>query len=205
MGLKMSVVIIEGRPKCTVPELIESFGFKNVLFNREDIFGNDLYPGKGIVAVSPGKNYTVIAHDTLPVSIINPDFSDKQYFYEITLRRYFETGNMMAVLLHSVTNTYGMSMQKNGSYSFLYGSSGGLHRSKGRKTKIELDYLENSFTNEEGQTIFRVDGDEYTTDQLGENMVLWNVEDFTGLPSGTLAGWPTQVFTVSDEHLKRNN
>lgn len=201
MGLKMSIVVIEGKPKCTVPELVESLGFRNISFLEDAPFSQYINPAPGYIAVAFWKDFTVIAHDHLPMSMINLDFADKQYFNEATLRRYFETKNNMAVLLHSVSNTYGMSKRSGNSFSMVYGHCGGLHISRGEKTEIEKKYLENSYTDPDGETLFRIDGRDFTRDQIGENIVLWNLEDFTGMPSGELFDLQARAFTGTDEHL----
>jgi hypothetical protein len=201
MGLKINLVIVEGRPTCSELELVESLGFKNICFHQQVPLENYIDPAEGFIAIAFWNNFTVIAHDTLPISMINLDFSKKRYFNEVTLRRFFDTTNSLSVLLHSVTNTYGMCLIKGKRYSVIYGHSGGFQMTRGERTQIELDYLENSSINSMGETIYKVDGDDLTHDQIGEDIILWNIEHFTGKPSGELFDLPAQVFKVTDDHL----
>lgn len=201
MGLKKNIVIFEGRSKCSEFDLIESLGFRNISLNQNTSLGNYIDPEEGFIAIAYWNNFTVIAHSTLPISMINLDFSRRRYFAEITLRRYFETKNTLAALLHSATNSYGMCLRKGNKYSTLFGHSGGQSYTGGERTQIELDYLNNSYENSAGETIYKIDGEEFTHDQIGENIILWNIRHFCGSPPGELYQLDARIFKVTDDHL----
>lgn len=201
MGIKKSLLIVEGKPKCSTFELVQSFGFENITFQDNDSMSNYINPEPNFVAVAYWNNFTVIAHETLPFSMIEQDFARRRFFHEITLRRYFESRNTLAVLLHSVTNTYGMSLNKDKKHSQLYGYHGSSPWTYGEKTQIQLDYLKSSYKNTNGEVIYLIDGEKYTHDQIGEDIILWNIEEFVGKPSGYLYDLEAEIFKVTDEHL----
>ena len=108
MGIKKNLVIFQGRPSCSTLELIESIGFRNIVPCENSLLDDYICPNNDVVAVAYWGDFTVVAHDSLPMSMIHQEFSRRMFFEEITKRRYFKSKNSLAVLLHSATNTYGM-------------------------------------------------------------------------------------------------
>lgn len=201
MGLKKSILILEGKPSCSTIELIESFGFRNIMFHKVATLDNYIDPEEGFIAVAFWNEFTVIAHNMLPLSMIELDYSNRRYFQEVTIRRYFETKNSLAVILQSTTNSYGMSLLKDGKYSGIFGSDNSNPWEWGERTQIELDYLQNSYINSSGKTIFKIKEEDYTHDQLGENIILWNIENFVKKPTIELHQLEAEVYKINDEHL----
>jgi len=201
MGIRKNLVFIEGIPKCSKLELITSLGFEHITFHEQASLGTYIAPPVGFIAVAHWNNFTVIAHDTLPMSMIESDFVRRRYFQEVTIRRFFNSKNTLAVCLESNTNFYGMALRKGNTESGVYGKSGSRPHAWGERTAIEADYLANSYLNEQRDRIYTIDGKELTHDQLGENIILWNIESFTGAPAGEVYELTAEVFKVNDEHL----
>ena len=94
-----------------------------------------------------------------------------------------------------------MALSKGDRVFSLYGRSGFPSWRYGELTAIETDYLANSYLNDRHERIYKVNGEDMTHDQIGENIVLWNIEQFTGRAVGELYDLQAEVFRVTDDHL----
>lgn len=208
MGIYKSLLVIEGLPSCSIPDLIESFGFTNVTPKGKATLGQYIYPEQEILAVAYCNNFTILAHDTLPLSTIEPDFVRRRYHYNAALEKHFERQNYLAVLLESSDNTYAMGLTKEGRYFGIFGRANSSAYKYGEMTPIELKYLENSTTESApdlwAKRVFFVNGEELTHDQIGESIVLGNLQEFMQTGPGALYDLSAEVFSVKDDHLYRH-
>ncbi|SHG74623.1 hypothetical protein SAMN04488109_1658 [Chryseolinea serpens] len=205
MGIYKNLLVIEGLPSCSIPDLLESFGFTQVASKEKATLGQYIYPEKDVLAVSFCNNFTILAHYMLPLSMIESDFARRRYDDDAAIGKHFEKQNSLAVLLESSENCYAMRLKKDGRDFGIYGRAHSSAYKYGEMTPIELKYLENSTTDSApdlwGKRIFLVDGEELTHDQIGEDIVLWNLQEFMQTGPGLLYDLSAEVFSVHDEHL----
>jgi hypothetical protein len=187
MGMKMSLVFIEGITATPFYDILKEIGFSFVDFRGRTSMMEIALPNEFTLGIGTFGNCTVLAHYDLTMSIIEPEIALEEYEWKRVLDFFFINRNLLATYLLSTTNGYGFAYIENLSVKRRkIGDYEVKPIESGEPLAEEREYLNASFIDENGNRIFKVGDENYTHDQIGENIVLSLIERFTNKLSGEL-------------------
>jgi hypothetical protein len=195
MGIRLSLILIEGQSTASPEQIAKTLGFSEVYTEGKTTLDTIIYPDENVMGIGYfGRCTLVVADHDLPFSVIESDMANNYYHWQDLLSEHFAGKEMIAAFLQSTVNGYGFAyVDKEGRK--VRTKLGDYEQSPmietGEPIAAEEEYLKNSFINDGNERIYKLDSEEYTEDQIGESIVLTLIEQFSGEDSGLL--WQTEV------------
>jgi len=172
MGWKLSTLFINSNKKINDIELFRSLGFKNVSPIASKTFEEVMNPEDDELYIGNYNGNTIICIPTLHNTLLDETLQED----EKVLVNTFPNSEISGLLLHSVVNFWGFTLIKNGEKIRVKAGSSedGTIIDFGKPLAEELEFLNKSIINKDGERVYRLDDypdEDFTEDQLGENFV----------------------------------
>ena len=178
MGWKTNLIVIEGVVQDR-HQLLKALGYDGASIQRQSTC-ETMFPSKGLV-IGDYAGCTLVAEPRLPTKILDHPAGVEAR----RLLAQFPDRRILVCVLHSVVNLAGFSLFNKGELqrSFAVSSDDGIFINVGQGLSEEQQMLARyeQVTDDQGEVNYRdTDGEVYTLDQLGEEIVFEVVAGLTG-------------------------
>lgn len=180
MGWKTSSILIQSKIEKCDADILYALGYGKVEKTEAKSYDAAMYPPKKFVYIGRYKGVTIISGD----AIAEANFVEEISWREEELIGLYPEGEICSVSLQSTVNYWAFSIIKDGHKIRVKGGSGdsGTYVDKGTPLEQESDLLAKSEISADGSRVYRLKGEEYAEDQVGENFVFQFFCRYTGLP-----------------------